>query len=181
MYYYASNRLQNIVESGILKFMTREGLPDTQICPLDLGSTERQLKNADLFMTYVIVGGGFIISCIVFAAELIVVWYKNRKNESTFSGETIEKKSSNNFNIGIHHGMSLNHRKKQHNLESNGLEIRMPPPPPYHSLFYPPFAFDSNGKKKYINGRDYWVVESMGETRLIPVRTPSALLFQYAN
>lgn len=175
-------RIQNIVESGILKFMTREGLPDTQICPLDLGSTERQLKNADLFMTYVIVAGGFIISCIVFAAELFVVWYKNRKNVSTprFTGGSSGIKVSNKFSNGLSHGMSLTHRKKN-NSEENTSTFRLPPPPPYHSLFYPPFAFNNNGKKKSINGRDYWVVESMGQIRLIPVRTPSALLFQYTN
>lgn len=39
----------------------------------------------------------------------------------------------------------------------------------------------SAGKTQTINGRDYMVFQNEdGSTRLIPMRTPSATLFQYA-
>lgn len=51
------------------------------------------------------------------------------------------------------------------------------PPPSYQILFG-----QRDAQKKIVNGREYWVIKSMdGETRLIPVRQPSALLFQYTQ
>lgn len=63
------------------------------------------------------------------------------------------------------------------------------PPPPYASLFTrTKHQFMSNESsdltshpRKYINGRDYLVVKNVnGESRLIPIRTPSAAIFQYS-
>lgn len=63
------------------------------------------------------------------------------------------------------------------------------PPPPYASLFSRTrnqFMEQSSQDnlslpKKNINGRDYLIVKgSNGESRLIPIRTPSAALFQYS-
>lgn len=77
------------------------------------------------------------------------------------------------------------------------------PPPPYAAifnrsrfmtgsdLFYgqnpnnftptPEKAFDgSMNNRKIINGRDYLVVKDQGASRLIPMRVPSAALFQYS-
>lgn len=57
------------------------------------------------------------------------------------------------------------------------------PPPSYQALFKPPFTYrPDQGVKKNINGRDYWVVnKSDGFRQLVPLRAPSALLFQYSN
>lgn len=157
--------------------MNERGLPDTKICPLNLGSKERRLKNADLFMTYVIVGAGFVISLTVFLIEYVYCkWHSikagKRKKKLTrlfdkvrptkrFSDDDFHKNNNNNF---------------AHN------ERDLLPPPPYHALFQPPFPYSPNGKKKYINGREYWVIESKaGDITLIPVRQPSALLFHYTN
>lgn len=65
------------------------------------------------------------------------------------------------------------------------------PPPAYATLFHRNKVFTTNdyiksqemsaGKTQTINGRDYMVFQNEdGSTRLIPMRTPSATLFQYA-
>lgn len=80
-----------------------------------------------------------------------------------------------------------NKTKKNTELNSN-----VTPPPAYASLFTRSRnkiwttdklskTPDSAGVKQIINGRDYMVFKNEdGESRLIPLRTPSAALFQYA-
>ena len=60
-----------LVEAGMVKYMLMEGLPNTQICPQNLGSTERQLRNADLMMTYYVMITGFCTASVVFITEVI--------------------------------------------------------------------------------------------------------------
>ena len=78
-----------------------------------------------------------------------------------------------------------------------GIKI-ISPPPPYGAvfnrnrfmtgsdLFYgqnPDKPVDTNVAKKdrkVINGRDYMVVREQGMSRLVPMRVPSAALFQYS-
>nr|AVH87308.1 ionotropic receptor 20 [Holotrichia parallela] len=159
------NLLEHLVESGIVMYSLRKGLPDTEICPLDLGSKERQLQNTDLLMTYYIVAGGFIVSTIAFAGELLCTKCSVRIKSYNAAG------SKNLFTISK--------KTKKGVLNEDHL---VPPPPPYHALFKPPFPHSENAKTKTINGRDYWVVKSTdGDTRLIPIRAPSAFLFQYDN
>lgn len=166
--------------------MNGRGLPDTKICPLNLGSKERRLKNGDLFMTYVIVGAGFVISLTVFLLEYgYYKWYsskaENRRVKLTrlfdrvipikrINADDVHPNGNNSTGL-----IDISHK--------DGLSDRqLLPPPPYHALFKPPFAYSPNGKKKYINGREYWVVETKtGDTTLVPVRQPSALLFHYTN
>ena len=51
-------------------------------------------------------------------------------------------------------------------------------PPPYSVLMQNQPAF---GKHQNINGRDYLVINNKtGDPQLIPVRSPSAFLFQYS-
>lgn len=60
------------------------------------------------------------------------------------------------------------------------------PPPPYGAIFVNGKAknFDESngqGQMKTINGRNYTVVkDTNGSSQLVPMRTPSAALFQYA-
>lgn len=145
--------------------MVRDKLPDTKICPHDLGSTERRLKNADLFMTYLIVGGGFTISGIVFFIEIFYEWYQKNKKAPEYRSRTSARVTNNILNVFS-------------NKSFDNDTFKLPPPPPYHALFQPPFAYSEGTVKKHINGRDYWVVKSLeGGTTLVPLRTPSALLF----
>jgi len=51
-------------------------------------------------------------------------------------------------------------------------------PPPYSVLMAEQYGL---GKHQKINGRDYMVINSKsGNPQLIPVRAPSAFLFQYS-
>lgn len=63
-------RLLNLVETGIVKYMLLENLPHAEICPQNLGSQERQLRNGDLWMTYQIMMGGFGTGFIIFITEV---------------------------------------------------------------------------------------------------------------
>lgn len=63
-------RLQYLVESGIVKFKLNYGLPKAEICPQDLGSTERQLRLQDLFTTYLTMLAGFSTALVVFFTEV---------------------------------------------------------------------------------------------------------------
>lgn len=72
MYTYVY-RLLHLVESGIVKYMLWENLPNAEICPQNLGGTERQLRNGDLLMTYIIMIAGFCTSIVIFMTEVCFV------------------------------------------------------------------------------------------------------------
>ncbi len=58
------------VESGIIKHLLTKDLPEAVICPLNLGSKDRQLRSSDLFTTYAIIITGFFLASIVFCVEI---------------------------------------------------------------------------------------------------------------
>jgi ionotropic glutamate receptor len=162
-----------LVESGIIKYKLREELPDTEICPLNLGNKERQLRNQDLMMTYEIVGGGFIISAVIFVIELAVKRSHKPKQAKTNGKSNLLLNQKHTIHVNIN-----NNYEKFGQPPHNAKFIT--PPPSYHTLFNPPN--NENLKKKNINGREYWVYDSLGGgTKMIPMRTPSALLFQYTH
>lgn len=173
--------LQSFVESGIVKYKLQEGLPNTQICPLDLGNKEKQLQNSDLAMTYLIVGIGFGVSAIIFTIELVI---QSCSKDSQTKKKILQKEFQHAFQNSDDY---LAKNRKKFNPwadydDDDDTIPHFPPPPPYHSLFKPPFVESSTGNKEYINGREYWVVKSRGGgTRLVPVRAPSAILYQYTN
>lgn len=161
-------RIQHLVESGIIQYKLREYLPDAEICPLNLKSTERKLKNGDLLLTYEIVGAGLAIASCIFVLEILWrIWSKKcgRQHVTSTQRPVLVEQFAKNKNARI--------------------EIpSISPPPSYQALFKPPFTFKPNeGVKKFINGREYWVISNKndGFNQLIPLRTPSALLFQYTN
>lgn len=169
--------MEYLVESGIVKYKLNEGLPKNPICPLDLGRKERQLRNIDLLMTYIIIGIGFIISFGIFVGELIFNWFVNRKmNVPTL--EAAEKQTNYGKNIV---GFNANYAFGKTGY-LGGEDLSFPPPPPYNALFKPAVVRTTNSEKRIVNGREYWVVKSEGgETRLVPVRSPSALIYQFTN
>lgn len=59
-----------MVEGGLIKFKLLENLPKAEICPQNLGGTERQLKNRDLVMTYLVMVAGFATAIVVFVSEV---------------------------------------------------------------------------------------------------------------
>lgn len=153
-----------MVESGIIQYKMRENLPDAEICPLNLKSTERKLKNSDLLLTYEIVATGLAIATCVFLIE--VLWRLSHKRcKQRIRGNPLFVQQFGNKNNSKFDVASIT------------------PPPSYHALFKPPFTYGpEQGVKKQINGREYWVInKNDGFNQLIPLRTPSALLFQYSN
>lgn len=161
--------IQHLVESGIVQFKLLEFLPDAEICPLNLGSTERKLRNTDLILTYVIVGAGLAIATTVFLSEIGWRIFVRSKSNMNFQRTETSKP--------IYRGQDKTKYVKRQNLET------ITPPPDYQSLFKPPLYYDPrHAHRKKINGRDYWVLNGdKSFPGLVPLRAPSALLFQYTN
>ncbi|XP_061706354.1 glutamate receptor ionotropic, delta-2 isoform X1 [Cydia pomonella] len=154
--------LTYLLQSGIVTFLEFRDLPSTKICPLDLQSKDRKLRNSDLSMTYMLMGVGLATAIAVFGGEMIIRYYvriKIRKNR----GERTRTKTVK----------TSKHRRFRIQDDSH--------PPPYDSLFGQNSRYKMNGDSttKIINGREYWVVGTVsGDIRFIPVRTPSAFLYQ---
>ncbi|XP_026480060.1 ionotropic receptor 93a-like, partial [Ctenocephalides felis] len=215
-----------LVESGIVKHQTQADLPNTAICPLDLGSTERQLRNGDLMMTYMVVVVGFATALIFFIGEITYRYFKfgSKMRRGHTPGDRMRHKNQHQSqkiqNVLHHHQNLLNNNTHGAQFEYNNVyanvndyapnSVNIPskkrpwggrsdsdhyitPPPAYGSLFKQSLAGSNNlgniapkhqhqHHQQNINGRDYYVVKTVqGDTRLIPVRQPSALLFQYTN
>lgn len=63
--------MRRFIESGIIKHLITLDLPDAVICPLNLGSKDRRLRNSDLFTTYMVVMTGFVAGLSVFLGEIL--------------------------------------------------------------------------------------------------------------
>lgn len=90
----------------------------------------------------------------------------------------------------------LLNRQREHKLAKDPLRRKptkldvptITPPPSYATLYNRSrnnniwtLSETENKNTKYINGREYMVVKGdEGQSRLIPIRTPSAALFQYS-
>ncbi|CAK1578631.1 unnamed protein product [Parnassius mnemosyne] len=151
--------ITKLLEGGIVDFLKRRDLPSTKICPLDLQSKDRRLRNSDLMMTYVIMAIGFAAAIASFIGEIFI-------------------KRSTRININEQAYTDNKKRKTSRFIENNNDNSR---PPPYDSLFggKSRYKISDQSQIKIINGREYRVVNTVnGETRLIPVRTPSAFLYE---
>lgn len=67
---FVYRRLLHLVEAGIVKYKLWSNLPRAEICPQNLGGTERQLRNGDLLMTYQIMMAGFGTGGVIFLTEV---------------------------------------------------------------------------------------------------------------
>ncbi|XP_075972200.1 ionotropic receptor 76b isoform X2 [Anticarsia gemmatalis] len=148
--------LTQIFQSGILEFLKRKDLPSTKICPLDLQSKDRKLRNSDLIMTYMVMGVGSGIAVAIFAAEIVFKRY---------------------ISVKIHKDKKTKKTSRQSKKSRDYDDTR---PPPYDSLFGKNSKFNvEDTRKKMINGREYYVFEmGSGGQRLIPVRAPSSFLYR---
>lgn len=157
-----------LVETGIIKREKLMDLPRAEVCPLDLRSTERQLSFNDLSLTFKVVIAGYAIAALVFFGEIMirssVNSYKRRKDTGKWKRRTKESVIPR-----------LVFTKKPLFNKQNNLQ-KTSPRALYQNIPYG----STQGKKHCINGRDYYVVmDRYGDPRLIPIRTPSAFLFQY--
>nr|AOE47987.1 putative ionotropic receptor IR76b [Athetis lepigone] len=150
--------LTQIFQAGILDFLKRSDLPSTKICPLDLQSKDRKLRNSDLIMTYLVMVTGSATAVAVFAAEILTKRYLSGK---------------------LNDGNKKSKRKKS-KMSKKATRYDDSRPPPYDSLFgkNPRFNVET-ARTKIINGREYYVFEmANGEKKLIPARAPSSFLYR---
>ncbi|XP_032691216.1 glutamate receptor ionotropic, delta-2 [Odontomachus brunneus] len=168
-----NKELMALVEAGIIKRAKQRDLPLAEVCPVDLRSTERQLTNSDLSLTYKVVLAGYVIASVAFLVELTIRCATNiykrwkatckcckskRQSKKVVTPELVYITKDRLFDSRI-------------NMQKRSVQ-------PLHQNAPHNFV---RGKKHCINGRDYYVViDRGGDQRLIPIRTPSAFLFQYA-
>ncbi|KMZ00685.1 glutamate receptor ionotropic, delta-1 [Drosophila simulans] len=200
--------LLHLVESGIVKHLSKRNLPSAEICPQDLGGTERQLRNGDLMMTYYIMLAGFATALAVFSTELVFRYVNSRQEANKWARHGIGRTPNGQSvapsrwlrgwrRLNSGHGQLLG-------ASTHGQNVT--PPPPYQSIFNGgshgdplnrwrrPLANGNalgngvllggdseGGVRRLINGRDYMVFRNPnGQSQLVPVRSPSAALFQYS-
>ncbi|EDW44154.1 glutamate receptor ionotropic, delta-1 [Drosophila sechellia] len=200
--------LLHLVESGIVKHLSKRNLPSAEICPQDLGGTERQLRNGDLMMTYYIMLAGFATALAVFSTELVFRYVNSRQEANKWARHGIGR-TPNGQSVApsrwLRGWRRLNSGHGQL-LGANTHGQNVTPPPPYQSIFNGgshgaplnrwrrPLANGNalgngvllggdseGGVRRLINGRDYMVFRNPnGQSQLVPVRSPSAALFQYS-
>ncbi|XP_076680857.1 ionotropic receptor 76b isoform X2 [Andrena cerasifolii] len=154
--------LLRLVETGIIQHRQEKELPLAEICPVDLRSTERQLRNTDLLLTYKIVVAGYAVAAILFLLEIIFGFVSSRvKNR----GKGVKHKVGGKPQV-----LSVKNPQKRMDLMKRS----------------PPAIYQNAGnilmqrKQQFINGRNYYVVTDRGgDRRFVPIGTPSAFLFQY--
>ncbi|XP_037822507.1 glutamate receptor ionotropic, kainate 2 [Lucilia sericata] len=213
--------LLNLVESGIIKHLSAKDLPNAEICPQDLGGTERQLRNGDLMMTYYIMFAGFATAIVVFSTELIFRYINSRHDSHNQWATHGVGRTPNGHQIKPHKWFWRKGSSDSAKRLLNGSQpSNITPPPPYQSIFsskgrqddksmkrwhqavnfgangngggfgalrpavadsqYGGMGITSTGLRKFINGREYMVYRTPdGQSQLVPVRVPSAALFQY--
>ncbi|XP_064544875.1 glutamate receptor 2 [Drosophila montana] len=197
--------LLNLVESGIIKHLSARELPSAEICPQDLGSTERQLRNGDLMMTYYIMLTGFATSMAVFTTELLFRYINGRHEANKWARHGIGR-TPNGQSVKPSRwlrGLRRLHSGDKQLLGTSTHAQNVTPPPPYQSIFNHGGEHLNGGQQRWrqagkehglilggnhnvagvrrlINGRDYMVFRNPnGTSQLVPVRSPSAALFQY--
>lgn len=170
-----------LVQSGLIKHEKLKNLPIAHTCPLNLESSERRLSLTNLSLTFEVVIVGYIIAIVIFIFEIAIKWtvnsYKRRKKTGKWFDDRMFcckwKRRSKDFVIPRLVYATKNQLDKRINL--NKISTRLPYPNIPHNHVAP-------GKKHSINGRDYYIVlDRYGDQRLIPIRTPSAILFQYTT
>ncbi|XP_075161815.1 ionotropic receptor 76b [Haematobia irritans] len=220
--------LLNLVESGIIKHLSAKDLPNAEICPQNLGGTERQLRNGDLIMTYYIMFAGFATSIVVFSTEMLFRYVNYRRESNQWATHGVGR-TPNGGHIKPSKWFWRNSGSAStKQLLGNSHTNNITPPPPYQSIFTAnngirrwqkagqlktqgpggiggfgalrPVGLanlygnenvtsmnegiggnmETTGLRKFINGREYMVYRTPdGHNQLVPVRVPSAALFQY--
>lgn len=157
------------METGQFKHLEQIKLAGVRYCPLNLNLIERKLKINDLLLTLKIIAGGFTL------ASLMLFYEITRKRKKRFCCSIICQ-CCKKRKIVIQEPISNLPRQRQVNnyFDNNYSGVGKPPP------IYEQISNIDYIKGKNFNGRDYWEIDSpQGRKRLIPMRTPSAILFQY--
>lgn len=157
-------------------------------------------------MTYYIMLAGFATSLAVFSTELLFRYVNSRQEANKWARHGIGR-TPNGQSVAPSRWLRGWGRQDNGNRQLLGASTHgqnVTPPPPYQSIFSggghgdslgnrwrrPPIgngngvllgggASDS-GVRRLINGRDYMVYRNTnGQSQLVPLRSPSAALFQY--
>ncbi|XP_017476210.1 PREDICTED: glutamate receptor ionotropic, delta-1 [Rhagoletis zephyria] len=231
-------KLLNLVESGIIKYLSTKNLPNAEICPQNLAGTERQLRNTDLMMTYHIMFAGFATAMVVFFTEILFRYLNSRREASKWARHGIGR-TTNGLSVHAPRWLRpIETDSDKQRLTASPTESNITPPPPYQSIFSSkrhqnqqhneathlskdtnfnrwrrpgqfgggggiggnfgalagggggagvllgngqmPGGGGTGGVRRLINGRDYMVFRNPnGQSQLVPMRAPSAALFQY--
>lgn len=177
-----------MVEMGVIQHLETYHMPEIKYCPLNLKSTERQLTNADLSLTYKVVTSGFVLSIVMFIIEML---QRCCSCEGCLCCTNACPCCRNRIKTS-----------------NQTLKIGRPPPDPAPPKYPSPLKFPSPprpalqfretsgvyetiysnnrqprlARPHIVNGRDYFFIKGpSGERRLVPARSPSALLFQYTS
>ncbi|XP_011166760.1 glutamate receptor ionotropic, delta-1 isoform X2 [Solenopsis invicta] len=170
-----NKELMTLVESGIIKHEKLKNLPIAQICPLDLQSKERRLSLVDLSLTFEVVVVGYAIAILIFILEIAIRWMANsykrrRKIDRWYDHTSFCCKWKRRSNDSVIPRLMYTTKNQLFDKRINLQKINM----------RPSYSNIAQQKKHSINGREYYIVmDRSGDQRLIPIRTPSAFLFQY--
>jgi len=169
----------SLVEAGIMKREKLKNLPSAQICPLDIPSSDRQLRLSDLSLTFIVVLVGYAVATLVFILEIVIrstmnIWKRRKQMRRKWSSVRRlcckwRSRSNKSSRVNLKHVEVINLDKRANPQKTSPLYQKVP--------------YDLAQRKKHsINGRDYYIVlDRYGDQRLIPIRTPSAFLFQYTT
>lgn len=159
-------RMRKLIEGGLVKYLKSKDLPEATICPLNLGSKERNLRLMDLSVTYSIVLGGLVMAIAILIGEIMYVRYYNKtKTQEDVAKIPQDKNVSKPQPL---RGNWTTDRESSRKKDDDVPTIKLSPVSPM------------NAKIKNVNGREYYVVEvDKNNVRLIPIRSPSAIMFQH--
>lgn len=172
------------MEGGLVKHRLLTNVSRAEICPQNLNSLERQLKLNDLATTYLTMLVGFSSGLAVFLTELIMRFINKRKarlirDVGNERARRIQVQPKNNRTS-----------RKAFGAQSQASTSKSTPPPEYNEAIKTLSSLQastSTGQTtsniesyRTFNGRTYAVTRTEGGgTQLIPVRAPSAAIFNY--
>jgi hypothetical protein len=157
------------VEGGIVKYKLKEGLPKPEICPQNLGSTERQLKLNDLFTTYMLIITGFSTGAVLLITEVsfsrtskytvrqnsplkfqIIFKFLNNRRAGKELVQVSAKKKVKRITVKSREPKNGYFNKNLTNDDYNK-ESDWTPPPAYGSIFNPsPFTINKYGNNERV-------------------------------
>ncbi|XP_065346069.1 ionotropic receptor 93a [Cloeon dipterum] len=83
--------LRTMVEGGVITHILNSNSSQSEVCPLNLGNAEKQLKLADFTSTYLAVTFGFLVAMLSFFGERFSSKFFKSKRKSKVSGMLTKK------------------------------------------------------------------------------------------
>ncbi|XP_059469669.1 ionotropic receptor 93a [Neocloeon triangulifer] len=83
--------LRSMVESGVVRHILNSKKPDSEVCPLHLGNSEKQLKLSDFTSTCLAVVFGFSLALLAFLFEKMLSKFFEWKSKTKVASNTSRK------------------------------------------------------------------------------------------